>query len=78
MEHNRVRWHIFPSHTAGVDFAFMHSFRTVLSSAGNDGRIRLWKATVGNVWRAAGNISVEQAEEQEEADVEMDDHTGAE
>ena len=50
----------------------------MLSSAGNDGRIRLWKATAGNVWRAAGSISVEQAEEQEEADVEMDDHAGAE
>jgi len=51
---------------------------TVLSSAGNDGRIRLWKATSGNVWRPAGSIGVEQAEEQDpyagpgdNADVEM-------
>jgi len=40
-------------------------FSTVLSSAGNDGRIRLWKATSGNVWRPAGSIGVEQTEENE-------------
>lgn len=77
MEHNRVR-HVFFNDTASADVVFIHIFSTVLSSAGNDGRIRLWKATVGNVWRAAGNISVEEAEKQEEADVEMDDHAGAE
>ncbi|KAL0570451.1 hypothetical protein V5O48_011508 [Marasmius crinis-equi] len=34
---------------------------TILSSAGNDGRIRLWKATAGgNIWRPAGTIGVEQ------------------
>ncbi|KAF8632150.1 hypothetical protein AX17_004892 [Amanita inopinata Kibby_2008] len=38
---------------------------TVLSSAGNDGRIRLWKATMGNVWRPAGSIGVEQEDERE-------------
>jgi nucleoporin SEH1 len=41
----------------------IHTYRTVLSSAGNDGRVRLWKQTVGGVWRAAGTISVEQSEE---------------
>lgn len=46
---------------------------TVLSSAGNDGRVRLWKATVGNIFRAAGHISVEQAEEQTDTDVDMDE-----
>ena len=45
---------------------------TVLCSAGNDGRVRLWKATMGNVWRAAGHISVEQAEEQGDTDVDME------
>jgi nucleoporin SEH1 len=51
--------------------------RTVLSSAGNDGRVRLWKATTGNVWRAAGHVSVEQAEQgTKEGDVEMDDAAG--
>ena len=56
------------------DFSFC-PFRTILSSAGNDGRIRLWKATSGNVWRPAGSIGVEQAEEneqQENKDVDMD------
>ena len=50
-------------------------FRTVLSSAGNDGRIRLWKATSGNVWRPAGSVGVEQAQETEGAegkDVDME------
>jgi hypothetical protein len=45
---------------------------TILSSSGNDGRVRVWKATRGNVWRAAGHISVEQAEPQEQ-DVSMED-----
>ena len=35
--------------------------RTVLSSAGNNGCIRLWKATAGNVWRPAGSVGVKQA-----------------
>ena len=43
-----------------------------MCSSGNDGRVRLWKATMGNIWRAAGHISVEQAEEQGDTDVEMD------
>lgn len=53
--------------------------RTVLASAGNDGRIRLWKATTGSIWRPAGYITVEQAEEQQkEGDIEMDDGHPAE
>jgi nucleoporin SEH1 len=52
------------------------AFSTILSSAGNDGRVRLWKATVGNVWRPAGHISVEQAEEQR-PDIDMDDNAVA-
>ena len=49
--------------------------RTVLSSAGNDGKIRLWKATSGgSIWRPAGSIGVEQAEpeEKEKEDRDMD------
>lgn len=49
--------------------------RTILSSAGNDGRIRLWKATSASVWRPAGSIGVEQNEEAEQAenkDVDME------
>jgi hypothetical protein len=34
--------------------------RTLLSSAGNDGRVRLWKQSVGDIWRLAGQMSVEQ------------------
>ena len=56
-----------PPSNAGTDSSHP---RTVLSSAGNDGRVRLWKMTAGNVWRPAGHISVEQAEEA--ADVDMD------
>lgn len=49
-------------------------YRTVLSSAGNDGWVRLWKQTVGGVWRSAGTISVEQAEDTENADADMDEN----
>ncbi|KAG6850306.1 hypothetical protein H0H93_015248 [Arthromyces matolae] len=48
---------------------------TVLSSTGNDGRVRLWKATAGSVWRPAGSIGVEQSEESElpeSKDVDME------
>ena len=51
-----------------------------MSSAGNDGRVRLCKQTVGGVWRTAGYISVEQTEEQEQtpnADVDMDENAAA-
>ncbi|EEB89960.1 hypothetical protein MPER_11893 [Moniliophthora perniciosa FA553] len=46
---------------------------TVLSSARNDGRIRLWKASVGgSIWRPAGTIGVEQGEhENDHGDVAM-------
>lgn len=61
----------FSSHqSAGVD----EIYSTVLSSAGNDGRVRLWKATAGNVWRSAGSVGVEQtdASSTKEKDVEME------
>jgi len=45
---------------------------TVLSSAGNDGRIRLWKATAGNVWRSATSISVDEVEENSHDDPDID------
>ncbi|KXN84492.1 Nucleoporin SEH1 [Leucoagaricus sp. SymC.cos] len=38
---------------------------TILSSAGNDGRVRLWKAGPDGEWKSAGSIGVEQAEESE-------------
>jgi hypothetical protein len=55
-----------------------HSPRTVLSSAGNDGRVRLWKATIGNVWRPAGSIGVEQSEDTQDTDVNMGENAIAE
>jgi hypothetical protein len=80
MEYHRVRpiYHSFDL----LSFIFFVHRSTILSSAGNDGRIRLWKAAYGNVWRPAGSIGVEQAEEQERtpggggADVDMDGNPG--
>jgi len=40
---------------------------TVLSSAGNDGKIRLWKASSRSVWRPAGNIGVDEVEQEPES-----------
>jgi nucleoporin SEH1 len=56
----------------------MQPSRTILSSAGNDGRVRLWKAGTDGEWKSAGSIGVEQAEESEQGshvdqrDVEME------
>ncbi|KAI0776488.1 WD40 repeat-like protein [Irpex lacteus] len=66
----------FDDHKAAVGRVEWNITGTILSSAGNDGRVRLWKATAGNVWRPAGHISVEQAEEQR-PDVDMDDNVVA-
>ncbi|KAF8713859.1 hypothetical protein AX14_012915 [Amanita brunnescens Koide BX004] len=70
----------FDHHRSTVGRVEWNITGTVLSSAGNDGRVRLWKATVGNVWRPAGSIGVEQDDEREaqkqqaeaENDVEME------
>ncbi|KAJ7222067.1 WD40-repeat-containing domain protein [Mycena haematopus] len=67
----------FEQHKSAVGRVEWNITGTVLSSAGNDGRIRLWKATSGNVWRPAGSIGVEQSEEHEnenrpDRDVEME------
>ncbi|KAG2003589.1 nuclear pore protein seh1 [Coprinopsis cinerea AmutBmut pab1-1] len=51
----------FDQHKSAVGRVEWNITGTVLSSAGNDGRIRLWKATIGNVWRPAGSIGVEQS-----------------
>ncbi|TFK49301.1 WD40 repeat-like protein [Heliocybe sulcata] len=61
----------FDDHKLAVGRVEWNITGTVLSSAGNDGRVRLWKATIGNVWRAAGHLSVEQAEESQ-GDVDME------
>ncbi|KAF9486184.1 WD40 repeat-like protein [Pholiota conissans] len=65
----------FDHHKAAVGRVEWNITGTVLSSAGNDGRVRLWKATAGNVWRPAGSVGVEQTEEAgvpESKDVEME------
>ena len=65
--------HVAPTHDL-ISPTVLRLLSTILSSAANDGRIRLWKATAGNVWRPAGHISVEQADEHQ-PDVEMGDPT---
>ena len=71
----RVEWNItgfgfcLPFSSAAT--ANTSQFRTVLSSAGNDGRVRLWKATISNVWRPAGSIGVEQSED---TDIDMSEN----
>ncbi|KAF8156881.1 WD40 repeat-like protein [Crassisporium funariophilum] len=66
----------FDQHKSAVGRVEWNITGTILSSAGNDGRIRLWKATSGNVWRPAGSVGVEQTEEpnqqSESKDVEME------
>ena len=75
-----MEWNITGYEVLRVLLLFFVDFgieSTVLSSAGNDGRIRLWKATAGNVWRPAGSVGVEQATgepntQTENKDVDMD------
>jgi len=66
----------FDQHKSAVGRVEWNVTGTILSSAGNDGRVRLWKATSGNVWRPAGSVGVEQADEaadqSEQKDVEME------
>ncbi|TFK64199.1 WD40 repeat-like protein [Pluteus cervinus] len=69
----------FDQHKSAVGRVEWNITGTVLSSVGNDGRVRLWKATSGNVWRPAGSIGVEQSAEDDQdnhghssRDVDMD------
>jgi len=65
----------FDQHKSAVGRVEWNITGTILSSAGNDGRIRLWKASLGGVWRPAGSIGVEKTEEQdamEDKDVAME------
>ena len=72
--HSRNTLTMFVPHRSAVSRVEWNITGTILSSAGNDGRVRLWKATAGNVWRPAGHISVEQAEDQQDVDMH-DDHS---
>jgi len=66
----------FDHHKSAVGRVEWNITGTVLSSAGNDGRVRLWKATIGSVWRPAGSIGVEQSEDAVDADAVMDNAVG--
>ncbi|KIY70966.1 WD40 repeat-like protein [Cylindrobasidium torrendii FP15055 ss-10] len=57
----------FDQHQSAVGRVEWNVTGTVLSSAGNDGKIRLWKATSGgSIWRPAGSIGVEETEPTEQ------------
>jgi nucleoporin SEH1 len=45
------------------DVERLASNRTVLTSAGNDGKVRLWRSTYGNVWRPMGSLDVVQGDD---------------
>ncbi|KAF9446449.1 nuclear pore protein seh1, partial [Macrolepiota fuliginosa MF-IS2] len=68
-ESEEMRWTILSvgkvEHKSAVSKVDWNVTGTILSSAGNDGRVRLWKAGLDGEWRSAGSIGVEQAEESE-------------
>ncbi|KAJ7056183.1 WD40-repeat-containing domain protein [Mycena amicta] len=66
----------FEQHRSAVGRVEWNITGTVLSSAGNDGRIRLWKATSGSVWRPAGSVGVEAREDGEGDGKEIDLNDG--
>ncbi|KAG8810462.1 hypothetical protein FRC17_002932, partial [Serendipita sp. 399] len=53
----------FDEHQSAVTRVEWNVTGTVLSSAGNDGNIRLWKATYGGAWRSMGHIHTEHGDE---------------
>lgn len=68
---SRVEWNVtgYVYLQSNFDRSLLCSFcRTILSSAGNDGRVRLWKVGTDGEWKSAGSISVEQAEQESKAD----------
>lgn len=77
---SRVEWNItgYVTRILTTHFLFnnrSYYYSTILSSAGNDGRIRLWKAGPEGQWKSAGTIGVEQVEESEadsQRDVDME------
>ncbi|KAF7329745.1 hypothetical protein MKEN_00237800 [Mycena kentingensis (nom. inval.)] len=64
----------FEQHRSAVGRVEWNITGTVLSSAGNDGRIRLWKATSGSVWRPAGSVGVEAGEDGKDVDMDETRH----
>ncbi|GJJ10593.1 hypothetical protein Clacol_004820 [Clathrus columnatus] len=53
----------FEDHASAVGKVAWNITGTVLTSAGNDGRVRLWKCTYGNVWRPMGSLDVIQSDD---------------
>ncbi|KAG8710607.1 hypothetical protein FRC09_021015 [Ceratobasidium sp. 395] len=52
----------FDDHKACVGRVEWNITGTILSSAGDDGKIRLWKATFNNVWRSMGTLGAVESE----------------
>ncbi|KAF8605723.1 WD40 repeat-like protein [Ceratobasidium sp. AG-I] len=52
----------FDDHKASVGRVEWNITGTILSSAGDDGKIRLWKATFNNVWRSMGTLGAVDSE----------------
>jgi nucleoporin SEH1 len=42
-------------------------------SAGNDGKVRLWRSTYGNVWQPMGLLDVVQGDDAASGDGAMED-----
>ncbi|KAG8903484.1 hypothetical protein FRB99_003227 [Tulasnella sp. 403] len=57
----------FPDHQASVSRVEWNVTGTVLSSAGDDGKVRLFKQAYGTVWRPVGEFSTEQVDDGDEA-----------
>ncbi|KAK9768643.1 epoxide hydrolase, soluble (sEH) [Basidiobolus ranarum] len=51
---------VFPDHKAEVWKVEWNVTGTILSSSGDDGKVRLWKATFGDEWKCMSVISAEQ------------------
>lgn len=58
----------FDDHKSAIGKVAWNVTGTILTSAGNDGRVRLWRSTFGNVWRPMGSLDVVQAEDANEGD----------
>jgi len=58
----------FDDHRSAVTRVEWNVTGTVLSSAGNDGNIRLWKATYGGTWRSMGHIHTNHGDEEPPTD----------
>ncbi|KAG8708207.1 hypothetical protein FRC08_000057, partial [Ceratobasidium sp. 394] len=52
----------FDDHKACIGRVEWNITGTILSSAGDDGKIRLWKATFNNVWRSMGTLGAMESE----------------